>query len=471
MTRTQHLHAHAFASGSRDARGDVGGGGPASSTAILATTGRSRTLAPAERIVDVLDRVATMSSTVVVSLKGPIPDGALEQALRAVERRHPLLRARIDRRGTPRFVLGEGKPVALRWLDAPKERIDAFVEEALVHRAWADEGPRAELTHLRHALGHTTLIFTAHAVVCDATSGMIVVGDLLRALAGVLPSDEVPSPGQAVLTKETRLRALVTESLAFLRSRLARPFRVGVPTPVKREVQAARLSTIELDVAHTERLMVRMHKARVDPRALIAAALARAVAAEGAGRRALRAVSQIDVRSALDDAGFLPAIGDAVGYYATLRDADFVVHETDSLEALARILARGTELEGASLDTLLAASPASKLATLAERALGVARLRRHAERAFFASSFVVSHVGPPESYGVESEVGALTVTRAFAVSAPSVTGALFATSTVFDGCLGVRIGAYVQSVPPELLQRIVTRVHEDLVRFADHTDG
>src|SRR5262245_3241675 len=101
-----------------------------------------RELCRAERMADVFDRAATLNFCCVIRVRGPLSEAALIGALRSLERRHPLLRARIARssRAQPSFVFGEGRPIPLQVERGDVSAWKPLAERALAHRVWPDTG-------------------------------------------------------------------------------------------------------------------------------------------------------------------------------------------------------------------------------------------------------------------------------------------------------------------------------------------
>lgn len=425
----------------------------------------TRELVPAERMADVFDRASTMNFTTVVTVRGPLDEKALENALRAVERRHPLLRARIDRRFGLRFVLGQGAPMTLRWLDAPKEDIERFAAETLTHRTWPDDGPRGEVTVLKHALGHASILVTLHHVVSDGSSGVIVVRDILRALAGTLPEGSVDSPGQNAFFPEGRggAKDLARSISAIARASSVRPFRIKPEKVVAPSERRVRVHAIDLDVDASSRLLARARRARSTAHGVLVGALARAVAAEGAGHRPMRIMHPVDFRRMLDGKSERPPIGDAVGYYVSAVETDVVV-DGDSLDVLAGSITKDVHARKAAGEPFLSAPSAGKLVTFLGN-LGTDRFRVSAERSLLINAFALTNLGPLEALGLTREVGGLTVLRAHFVAASSVMSALGASASSFGGAISLRIMMCEPALPEAMQTRILEAVRKDLAAF------
>ena len=119
----------------------------------------------------------------VMRLGGPVTIEMLEEAMRAVQARHPLLRARIvDDHGAPCFELDDSQPVAIRSAD----RHDAntwmqVLQEELNDATWPEQGPLVRMVVLQAtATGTPTeVVLSCHHAVADGRSINLVCGELV----------------------------------------------------------------------------------------------------------------------------------------------------------------------------------------------------------------------------------------------------------------------------------------------------
>lgn len=94
-------------------------------------------------MADRLDQAYTLNFTHIVSVRGALNAERMERALRCLERRHPLLRARIHRASDAlSFTLGEAAPIRLVRMDAPEQRLLELATATLAHCQCARETPR-----------------------------------------------------------------------------------------------------------------------------------------------------------------------------------------------------------------------------------------------------------------------------------------------------------------------------------------
>ncbi len=145
----------------------------------------SRRLGAFESALALSDAHAPLNVVAVLCLAaGPSPD-ALRRALEALQRRHPLLRARIvDRGGRYFFDRGRGVPIALR--RAERDGSAAWMREAeteLNDRLDVAGGPPLRAVYLAADGGECEILLTLHHAVMDAASAVALCRELLAACA------------------------------------------------------------------------------------------------------------------------------------------------------------------------------------------------------------------------------------------------------------------------------------------------
>jgi hypothetical protein len=280
---------------------------------------RVRTFVPAEKMVDALDRTSTSNFTMMARVDGVLTEPALTRALRALELRHPLLRARIERAGGKLdFVLGEGAPTPLSVADGPESDWQPLAEATLEHRVWSDDGPRMELTWLRHDAQRSTLLLCFHHVVSDGMSAAIVVRDLLSILVDQQINDApLASPGQLAFypSRYRGWRVLwraVRFALKLVFMRRPRRLRAVREAPLtNRRVQ---LNGLRMSGDLMGQLRSRAKLDDISVHGLLCAALAQATGAELGTSARQRILHPVDLRRYVEQTGSdRPGIGDAVG--------------------------------------------------------------------------------------------------------------------------------------------------------------
>lgn len=335
-------------------------------------------------------RIGGMNAALVARLRGDLDPPALEAALRAVQRRHPLLGARIIPRGGPRWAAGAPEvPLGVlprdddtHWVRAAEARLDAF---------FPDEGCLWE-ARLLQGRGVHDLVLVFHHAVADARSAVQVLQDLVAALRGE-PLSPVPDPGphEALLPPGTRAppRALgLARFLLLLATR--RPVRLpwdGDAPPMRRRT---RIQAFEFDPGATARLIARAKAERASVNGALAAALLPAVAHEArpGGASTVGWASQVDFRPMLrglppDGVGcyafglpFFHRAGPGVGFWDLAREATIAVNAAVArkapLAAVAGLARAPRRLAGAS-------ERLQRLGRLSPLAAGVSNVGRIAE--------------------------------------------------------------------------------------------
>ncbi len=143
-----------------------------------------RPLGPTEEMYWRFDALSPLNFVVTARLEGALAPEALENALAALQVRHPLLRVRVERdaKGHPWFRTSTGH-IPLRVFAAPPEERWARVEEALNASIDTDLGPLLNVVWLQHGPEDGTLAFVFHHAISDGRSATFLLRDLLRSLA------------------------------------------------------------------------------------------------------------------------------------------------------------------------------------------------------------------------------------------------------------------------------------------------
>lgn len=425
-----------------------------------------RALCPAERMVDVFDRAHTLTFTVVAKLRGAPSQGALEAALRAIEQRHPLLRARIVRsKGQIELVPGEAGPIPLLVQEAAEARWQTVAEQSLDHRVWDDHGPRAALHVLRHPGERTTLLLCFHHLTSDGSSGIIAMRDLVQHLnQQPFATARVPSPGQPLLYPQGhgslrwQLRA-VRQAVASMLGE--KPFRFR---PDPSAARSTGLSRITFERAETEKLALRAKRAGATVHGVLCAALARAVAAR-AGQSVVkqRLLHPVDLRRG---ASTQRQLGDAVGYYVSSLTTDHLVDPHADLSVLARDITMAVRNAKAEQHQLMSAPIQGPWVARSAQGNGELRgFRDYAERRLMANTSSLTNLGPLEPLGVQAHTGAFAIEDLFYVAAGSVLSALGASASSFDGRLSFTLCWVEPAVSRAAAEALTAHVRDELARY------
>lgn len=423
----------------------------------------NRPLVPAEQMTDRFDRCYTLNFTTVAEVRGPLSEDGLHQALRCLERRHPLLRARIDREGaTPSFVLGEASPLPLRVVDVERGQVPALARASIEHSVWDDAGPRGELVWLRHGQDWSTLLLRLHHVVSDGSSGMLAMRDLLAFVAAPALSSVEPlaSPGQDAFfpSSHAAQREAVLAAPAPPRGAVEPPFRLstfGQGSWTERRVISHR---IQLDPAQSTALAARARVDEATVHGALCAALAQSIAAErGAACRQVLG-HPVDLRRflrELDPAA--PPVGECVGCYVSAVASEHTVGSGESLGELAFAITAQVRAKKRALEPLLTSPIRGPLFVERTRTMSLDALRDLAEQKVFTDTFSLTNLGPLERLGLTSRVGRLEVVDCYFVAASSILAQLSASAVSFAG----RISLHVLGVSPLIeraqLERVVLR--------------
>ena len=169
------------------------------------------------------------NAVVVLRLNGRPPNGALEAALAAVQRRHPLLRARLERRGSRWwFVVGDSAPIPLRRLDRDGEESWRAVAEEEINRPMETASAplvRCALIATPSDGAASELVLSFHHAVADATAAATVCRQLLE-LCGGTPaaagdSTDLPPRPEDRFPRRLRGLSLLPRMAAFLGRQMA----------------------------------------------------------------------------------------------------------------------------------------------------------------------------------------------------------------------------------------------------------
>lgn len=145
-----------------------------------------RTLGALEEILWVYDQWTPFHFVVAVEIKGETQPSDWQFALDALQRRHPLLSARIHNDGSStKFSVRPQNPIPLRVLPNDGRVNWHQLAAAELHTPFVPtEAPllRATVVHARH---ESVLILAAHHSIADGMSVVYAIRDLLEALPGV----------------------------------------------------------------------------------------------------------------------------------------------------------------------------------------------------------------------------------------------------------------------------------------------
>jgi hypothetical protein len=293
--------------------------------------GALRPLGATEDMYWRFDSVNPLYFGVIAQFKGAYDEAAMTQALAAVQRRHPLLRAKITTVGNTPWFVETDRPIPVeRAAIAPGDEW-RVLERSLVTGFDTARGPLLRCVQFDRGPDEFGLIFTYHHAVADGRSARFVVRDLLQSLAQQARGESAALPPLEVMDYYgDRIHTLRTYSnVAQFTDTVSRTWnaslrfmsRVGIPRgiPTVKDIPLAQQALlIEPRVVEPERMraVAKAAKAQqVTIQCVLNAALSMAVA-ETRPTRAIEATlcSQVlDVRSRL-----VPPVGEEhCGLFAT----------------------------------------------------------------------------------------------------------------------------------------------------------
>lgn len=441
----------------------------------------SRSFTPAELMTDRFDRAFTLNFTIIASVHGPLSQTRIMRALRCLERRHPLLRARVDRRAGAFLVLGEAQEIPLRTLDLhdvddvdTEARVLAESADAMLRCVWEDAGPRAELMWLRHVDERSTLLLTLHHVVSDGTSGILAMRDLLSFIAlapdltSIAPLD---SPGQVAFFPPDHA-AMAKRALDEVASG-AKQLQ-GAPALRLSDVQRAAPSDRRLILRRarftadaSQRMVSRAREAGATVHGVLSAGLALAVAQERDKPHLQRITHPVDLRRylpTLHPAG--KAIGNAVGYYVSSVDTEHTLDGSEALGELARQISEAVRKKKEEGQPLLTAPVFGPMLVERTAGLDIDTFRAIAEQNVFDTTFGMTNLGVLEPPGVRAELGDLALDDLYFVASSSVLDQLGGSAVSFDGRISLQLSCIDPLIAPQVFERIVDRTVGALQSFS-----
>jgi hypothetical protein len=330
-------------------------------------------------------RVSPLNIVAVIALDGPSLAPVLPRVLATLQRRHPLLRARVTGgRGGWAF---ESHPAGSSAVGAIPLKVLPPAGGDVLPGVIAGEmntgfdhasGPLARVTYVEEAGSSASLVLTLHHCVSDAVGAGSLVSELLdgcrRELSGedgALPPLELPPPMPELIPARHRGAGGLKRALAFMGAeagdelrlrRGTRGMRRDVPPPGR-----ASALTLELTPGATTDLVSWSRRRRLTMTSVLNAALLWEASARlhGGRPRPMRALVWIDLRPHLDPP---PAPENLASYHSMVR---LVVHvdRREGFEALARRVQEVTAERAARGDGFSAAilSPVVSRAVMRSR--------------------------------------------------------------------------------------------------------
>ena len=269
------------------------------------------------------------NAVTVLRLAGRPDEERLRRALAGLQRRHPLLRARLERRGSRWwFDVGESAPIPLRRVERQSDEAwRPVAEEELNTALEIGTAPLARCVLVASAADDAAseIVICLHHAIIDATSGATICRQLLEMCAGgvaaPVESGELPPRPEDRFPPRFRGLSRYPRIVAFVGRRLAEELRYlwrsrGVRSPVPAGPARCRVLPARLGKKATAALVRRCRRERVPVNAAVNAALLRAVQGHRYDNRPvpLRYFAFPDLRSYLRP----PMGADAVASYLSI---------------------------------------------------------------------------------------------------------------------------------------------------------
>lgn len=433
-----------------------------------------RTLAPAERMIDAYDRASSLTYAILARVTGSLSESQLTDALRRLERRHPLLRARVDRSGKEiELVPEEAAPIPLRVLDGSPELWRSMVTAALGERTWTDAGPRAELCWLRHSERDSTLVLSMHHLIGDGSSGIYAMRDLVQLASDPACSLEpLDQPGQNAFYPRRaqswwwKLQARV---MSYRSSRVSQRQRLRASDFDPSSPRRTHIARLHLSEAATTTLVQRARRDGTTVQGVLTAAIARALGQQlGAGPQPQRILHPVDLRRYLQTYHpSAPTVGEAVGYYVSSVETDHLVDLRLPLADLASEITASIRRRKEKNEPLLVANFTGPWLAEAAPTTGVPLEFRDLVERWVRITFALTNLGLIEDLGLKHAPAPLVVEDVIFVTASSVLTSFGGSATTYRGRLNLMLGWWEPAVSPEQGNAVVECVERELSSYLE----
>jgi hypothetical protein len=278
-----------------------------------------RTLDPAERYFWLLARVAPMNAMGVAETDVELDEEDVRRALAALQRRHPLLRARVQVVGGDLAFVSADGPIPLRVLERTASLPDVMARE-LDDPLPEDEGPAGRCLLVPLDGGGSAVLLVVDHTVADALAVMRAVQYLVRQIGVVDSTDpplELPPPLHECFSPELRSPSAAVEVLRAVRAERSGQ---GPPADLPfhdrtASVRASRLDQLVLEPGALEKLRAEASACGSSVFGMLAAATLRATASllGGAEDHLISLGTPTDLRRRVDppipDESMVVAIG------------------------------------------------------------------------------------------------------------------------------------------------------------------
>jgi len=153
-----------------------------------------RPLSNIEQVNWLIDRVVSISFVMIARVSGEITESILRKALDILQEKHPPLKWKIKEGETPEFDSDGVPPIPLRIVKRRDNQhwIEEADKEINMQFQW-DKGPLLRVVQMAGS-GICELLITFCHVATDATSGVLVVKELLTLIDKLSKGETVPMP-------------------------------------------------------------------------------------------------------------------------------------------------------------------------------------------------------------------------------------------------------------------------------------
>jgi NRPS condensation-like uncharacterized protein len=289
-----------------------------------------RPLSDYEAVLVRLGDIAPINFTMISRVRGPLNEDALQEAIAACQKRHPLLSVNIARKAQGWSYSTSGVPdLALNVIDAREDELSQIVERELEERIDWSVGPLARFVLVRHSFGLQHLLITFHHVIGDAIAGADLMRQVLQHAAAC--SVELSPPrfdhGSSALPIDDRLPR-ATKGLAgawrmllFVLGVFCDDLRFGKPATIRPDADAllakrwTRVIRREFDEGVTTALVERCRSMGTTVHGALSATVCLAIAADQAGEQTISVKhrSPVNLRDRLT-----PPAHDEIGLFAAM---------------------------------------------------------------------------------------------------------------------------------------------------------
>jgi len=329
-----------------------------------------RALSPFEHVFWRLAQAGSLNVTTVATVDGPLSKATLEQALRSLQRRHPLLRVRVTSdAGLPRFEDKDMSPIPLRAAEGGEDCSVAAVQEEINDAIDASRGPLVRCTWVREAPNTHHLLLTFHHAIGDGMSGVFMMRDLLESAAELTRSTATKkselndaTPMDLRLPRHTRGPRGVWNQLRFVAGvtrddwRLKPPARPVSDDPTPLAERRTTLLCRILEAETVNRLARITREQQTTVHGALSAAIILATVADSADGSAVSVKHRtpVNMRPLLE-----PCVRDDVGMFASMAFFRGRVMADDNFWNLARNVRAGikTQIEQGVPATLVGMLP------------------------------------------------------------------------------------------------------------------